>query len=177
MPATITTTFHLVAITDESISKTHLGAKERANRTWCGVSLLVADDPRFGGRYAGIVYTSSTDLETVTCGACKRSAAWKIHSATGSATVGVRAPKPKAAPEAEAVPGQAKPPPTRKRPSAANRGAAKTAAKAAAEAVSGSSVVEADPETGLPRIKPEVQAKADKITADQLARNAEAGGK
>ncbi len=48
---------------------------------------------------------------------------------------------------------------------------AKTKTKAAD--VSGSSVIEADPDTGLPRIKPEVQAKADAIVADQLARNAE----
>ena len=62
-------------------------------------------------------------------------------------------------------------PPTRKRPSAATR----AAAKAAADAVSGGTVIEADPETGLPRIKPEVQAKADAIAAAQKARNAEAG--
>ena len=41
--------------------------------------------------------------------------------------------------------------------------------------MSGGSVIEADPETGLPRIKPEVAAKADAIVAAQLARNAEAG--
>jgi hypothetical protein len=35
-------------------------------------------------------------------------------------------------------------------------------------------VIEADPETGLPRIKPDVKAKADAIVAAQLARNAEA---
>ena len=50
---------------------------------------------------------------------------------------------------------------------------AKTKTKPKAADVSGSSVIEADPDTGLPRIKPEVQAKADAIVADQLARNAE----
>ena len=51
---------------------------------------------------------------------------------------------------------------------------AKTKAKAAPKAadVSGGSVIEKDPETGLPRIRPEVQAKADAIVADQAARNA-----
>ena len=142
MTTTATTTFHLRAITDESITKVHLGATEKANRTWCGVDLLVKDDPRFGGRYKGIVYTASTDLETVDCGACKRSAAWKNRQGGKYA---VPRPKPKAAPEA------------------------------AAEAVSGESVIEADPETGLPRVKPEVQAKADAVVAAQLARNAEAG--
>ncbi len=74
---TTATTYHLRAITDESITKTHLGAVEKANRTWCGVDLLAKDDPRFGGRYKDVVFSTSTDLETVDCGACKRTAAWK----------------------------------------------------------------------------------------------------
>jgi hypothetical protein len=73
------------------------------------------------------------------------------------------------APEAAPAISQAKPPTTRKpRKSADTRKAEKTAADQA----SGSSVIEADPETGLPRIKPEVQAKADAIVAAQLAKNA-----
>jgi hypothetical protein len=176
MTTTTTTTFRLRAITDESITKIHLGAVEKANVTFCGVKLLVAGDTRFGGKYAkGNGYSSSTDLGTVDCGACKRTAAWKIFAATGSATIGIPA---HAASKREAAPAtdQAKPPSTRKRPSAAaTRAAAKTAARAAAEAVSGGSVIEADPDTGLPRIKPGVQAKADEIVAAQLARNAEAG--
>ena len=76
-PPPATQTFHLRAVTDGSITKIHLGAVERANRTWCGVDLLTEDDPRFGGRYKGIVYTASADLAAVDCGACKRSAAWK----------------------------------------------------------------------------------------------------
>ena len=59
-------------------------------------------------------------------------------------------------------------PSTRTRKSAATR-------KPKAAEVSGSSVIEADPDTGLPRIKPGVQDKADAIVAAQLARNAEAG--
>ena len=173
MPTT-TTTYNLRAITDESITKIHLGAVEKANVTFCGVKLLVAGDTRFGGRYAkGNGYSSSTDLATVDCGACKRTAAWKIFAATGQAKVGVPTygSKPKASGAAPAT-DQAKPPSTRTRKSAATRkaeAAAKDAAKLAAEAVSGSSVIEADPETGLPRIRPEIQAKADKIVTDQLA--------
>ena len=63
-------------------------------------------------------------------------------------------------------------PSTRTRKSAATRKAEDAAQDTAA---SGSSVIEADPDTGLPRIKPEVAAKADAIAAAQLARNAEAG--
>ena len=36
-------------------------------------------------------------------------------------------------------------------------------------AVSGSSVIEADPETGLPRIKPEYAAKSERVAAAQIA--------
>jgi hypothetical protein len=60
------------------------------------------------------------------------------------------------------------------RPSTRTRKSAATRKPKAAE-VSGSSVIEADPDTGLPRIKPGVQDKADAIVAAQLARNAEAG--
>ena len=68
--------------------------------------------------------------------------------------------------------GQAAKPSTRKR-----RGAEKTGHPRADQiaADSGESVIEADPETGLPRIRPEVAAKADAIVAAQAARNAEAG--
>jgi hypothetical protein len=65
--------------------------------------------------------------------------------------------------------GEAKPP-TRTRKSAATRKAEAAAQDQAAQ--SGSSVIEPDPETGLPRIRPEVAAKADRIAAEQAARNA-----
>ena len=75
---TTTTTYHLRAVTDELAARTHLGATEMKNRTWCGVELLAKGDPRFGGRYKDATgFTASTDLETVDCGACKRGAAWK----------------------------------------------------------------------------------------------------
>ena len=89
---TTTTTYHLRAITDELAARTHLGATEKANRTWCGVDLMVKGDPRFGGRYKDAAFTASTDLETVDCGACKRSAAWK-GAKGGKYTI----PAPKAA--------------------------------------------------------------------------------
>jgi hypothetical protein len=50
------------------------------------------------------------------------------------------------------------------------------AAKETAGQVSGGTVIEADPETGLPRIKPEYTAKAERIAADQKARNAGKAG-
>ena len=64
---------------------------------------------------------------------------------------------------------------TRTRKSAATRKAEKAAPNSEGPAVSGGSVIEADPDTGLPRIKPDVAAKADAVVAAQLARNAEAG--
>ncbi len=83
-------------------------------------------------------------------------------------------PEPKPAAKKDTAPKGAEPPKAtgrKPRQSAASR----KAEKAAADAVSGSSVIEADPDTGLPRIKRNVQAKADAIVAAQLARNAEAG--
>lgn len=118
---TTTTTYHLRAVTDELAAKVHLGATERTNQTFCGVRLLTQGDTRFGGKYAkGDGYTTSADLATVTCRACMRTAAWRIFTATGQATIGIpahAAPKPKAS--------EAKPPTRRKRPSATTRAAAK----------------------------------------------------
>ncbi len=74
-----------------------------------------------------------------------------------------------AAPRAQAGPAAA--PAKRTRKSAATR----KAEKAAADQPTGGGVIDKDPDTGLPRIRPEVQAKADAIVAGQLARNAEAG--
>ena len=60
-------------------------------------------------------------------------------------------------------------------PPAARRRRSRKGSSDSASTATGSSVIEADPDTGLPRIKPEVQAKADAIVATQVARNAEAG--
>jgi hypothetical protein len=89
---TTTTTYHLRAVSDALAARTHLGATEKGNVTFCGVRLLVKDDPRFGGRYKDRPFSASTDLETVDCGACKRGAAWK-GAKGGKYTV----PAPKAA--------------------------------------------------------------------------------
>ncbi len=151
MTAATTTTYQLRAVTDDSIGKVHLGAVEKANVAFCGVRLLIEGDTRFGGRYKGIVFTASTDLSAVDCGACKRGVVWK-NQKDGTYTT----PAPKVA-----------------RP----RAAADHPVEAAAEGVSGSTVIEADPETGLPRIKPGVQAKADQAVAAQKARNAGKAGR
>ena len=77
MTTTTTTSFRLRAITDESITKTHLGAVEKAGRTWCGVDLLVKDDPRFGGRYKGIVFTATPTWTPSTAGRASGQPPWK----------------------------------------------------------------------------------------------------
>ena len=103
MTTTTATTYHLRAVTDDLASKVHLGATEKANRTWCGVDLLAKDDPRFGGRYKnGTGFTASTDLETVDCGACKRGAAWKGQRGGKYTTPAPKADRSRAADQAEA---------------------------------------------------------------------------
>jgi len=54
---------------------------------------------------------------------------------------------------------------------------AATARKPRARTGTASALIEADPETGLPRIKPEVQARADQVVAAQKARNAAKAGR
>jgi len=244
--STTTTTFNLTVITDDSIAKNHLGAAEMLNRSWCGVQLLIEGDTRFGGRYAGMVWKTVTtedgkpNFELMSCGACKRSAAWKVAGSTGepvytvapkgtrtrgagSAAMTTEAPPrpehpdvaelgnlaaeaaaaaaangdsdkpsrrkrkttpPAANEQAEAEQRDATTPARRKRRSAADRAneqlaadeATRAAALAAAEAnaaqhIDGSLIVETDPDTGLPRIRPDVVAKVDGIVADQLAAN------
>ena len=147
---TTTPSFTYRAQTDQATKHWHLGAAETGAKCVCGTLLMSADDTRaFALKLAADKrrYDTSDDLTKVSCGACMRGSAWGAAKAA-----------PEAAPPAT---GQAKPP-TRKRPTRA-------AAKAAADAVSGESVIEADPETGLPRVKPDVQARADRIVADQLA--------
>jgi hypothetical protein len=88
---TTTTIYHLRAITDELAARTHLGATEKGNRTWCGVDLLMKGDPRFGGRYKdGTGFTASADLTLVDCKACQRGAAWK-GAKGGKYTIPVKA--------------------------------------------------------------------------------------
>jgi hypothetical protein len=72
-----TTTYHLRALSDAATRKTHLGATERDNVTFCGAKLIVKGDERFGGRYADKPYSASTDMALVDCGACQRTAYWR----------------------------------------------------------------------------------------------------
>ena len=88
---TTTKTYHLRAVTDAATAKTHLGATERGNVTFCGARLIVKGDERFGGRYADRPFTASTDLSAVDCGGCLRTAYWKDRK--GSTW---KAPAPKA---------------------------------------------------------------------------------
>ena len=105
--------------------------------------------PRFkaAGTRTAPATTASTDLAAVDCGACKRTAAWK-----GQKAGRYPAPAPKAA---------------------TPRAAAKDADTGQ---VSGSGVIDKDPATNLPRIKPEYAAKAERIAAAQKARNAGTAG-
>lgn len=88
---TTTTTYHLRAVTDDATTKTHLGATERGNVTFCGARLIVKGDERFSGRYADKPFTASTDLAAVDCGACLRSRYWRDRKGT---TWTAPAPKP-----------------------------------------------------------------------------------
>ena len=97
---TTPTVYHLRAVTDQLAAKVHLGSTEMKNRAFCGVRLLVKDDPRFGGRYKDAAFTASTDLETVDCGACKRSAAWKGQQGGKYTTPAPKAARSSAADEA-----------------------------------------------------------------------------
>ena len=74
---TTTTTYHLRAMSDAATTKTHLGATEKGNVTFCGARLITKGDERFGGRYADRPFTASTDLSAVDCGGCLRTACWK----------------------------------------------------------------------------------------------------
>ena len=133
---------------------------------------------RFTGQVVGEKYSWSSATYDVTSPAGELFAAsirwdgrsWKVGTKpAASLTKAVRAvlgTEQLAAPKKDAKPS------TRTRKSAATRKAEDAAQDIAA---SGSSVIEADPDTGLPRIKPEVQAKADAIVATQVVKNAEAG--
>jgi hypothetical protein len=90
---TTTTTYHLRAVTDAATTKTHLGATERGNVTFCGARLIVKGDERFGGRYADRPFTATADLSAVDCRACQRGAAWKDRKGS---TWTVPAPKTRA---------------------------------------------------------------------------------
>ena len=172
---TTTKTPARVMATDEKTGKRYV-----KTQTVEGATVTVA---RYTGQMAGDKYSWSAATYDVTSPAGELFAGaikWNGKSFTvgspaksaSSLTKAVRAvlgTGQLAAPKASD--GQAARPSARKR-----RGAEKTghprADRIAAD--SGESVIEADPDTGLPRIKPGVQAKADAIAAAQKARNAKA---
>ena len=98
-------------------------------------------------------YETSGDLSKVTCKACRSNRAWSEANGTAAAPL---APAPAAT---------------------ARKPRARTGTVSPAGAVPDSALIEPDPATGLPRIKPEVQAKADEIAAAQKARNAAKAGR
>lgn len=86
---------------------------------------------------------------------------------TSAEKMAAQAEAAKAAAEGGETPAEGDKPKGRTRKSAATR-------KAEKAAESGSSIIVKDPETGLPAIDPAVQAKADAIAAEQVAKNEQA---
>jgi hypothetical protein len=151
MPTTTATTYELLAVTDKWCSKWHLGAVQKGNVTFCGVKLAmpgkgkpaVSDEDADGTNR----YKISTDLGEVGCGACQRGPAWKNRDGSAYTEPAKKATGTRRAPVTSA------PPPATE-----------------ASPPDHTSVIDKDPETGLPRIRPEVQDKVDNIVAEQLAR-------
>jgi hypothetical protein len=182
---TTTTTYRYRAQTDATIKTWHLGAAERDNVCFCGTKLMTPDDTRaFALKVPAEKrkYETSDDLTRVTCGSCKRNRDWsrangaERPATTATATTrraSTRRVSTRTAPPADAEAGM-------NEYTAAQllvdgvqaRARNAAAAKETAGQVSGGTVIEADPETGLSRIKPEYAATADAIAAAQKARNA-----
>ena len=164
-----TTTSARVMATDEKT-----GRQNVKTQTIEGAAVTVTG---FVGQVVGDKYSWSSATYDVTSPAGKLFAGaitWDNKSFTvgtepaGSLSKAVRAvlgpgspPRPRRTLSRRPAPARAQPPARPGRP--------------AADAASGSSVIEADPDTGLPRIRPEVQAKADAIVAAQVAKNAGGG--
>jgi hypothetical protein len=155
---TTTTTARYRAQTDPSIKTWHLGTEELGARCVCGCTLMTPDDTR---AFALKVpagkrdYQTDPDVAKVTCGSCKRNREYAKATAAD-----VAAPSRTVAEAATARP-------SRRRKATGDPRADRAAADAGQ--VSGSGVIEADPETGLPRIKPEYAAKAERVAAAQIA--------
>jgi hypothetical protein len=152
-----TTTYDYRVQTDPTIKTWHLGAVQRGAASFCGVKLIEPDDTRaFALRVPADRrnYTTDPDVSKVTCRACKRSREY------AKATAGAAAEPDKQLNKAER--------PSRRRKATGDPRADRAAADAGKQ-LSGSSVIEADPETGLPRIRPEYAAKAERVAAAQVA--------
>jgi hypothetical protein len=192
-----TTTYR--AQTDATIKTWHLGAAERGAACCCGVRLLTPDDTRAFALKVPAErrqYETSDDLARVTCGSCKRTREWSRASgaerteATATAstrrastrTASSRRASTRTATPADAGAGMNEYTAAQLLVDGVEARARRRADRTAAETddagpVSGGTVIEADPETGLPRIKPEYAAKADAIAAAQKARSAGKAGR
>ena len=189
---TTTTTARYRAQTDPSTKTWHLGTEELGAKCVCGCKLIEPDDTRPWALRVPAEkrdYQTDPDVAKVTCGSCKRNRAY------ATATAGDQVAKPPTPVEQAARPSRRRASTRTATPAEAGAGLnestaaqllvdgvqararrrAKTgdprADRAAADAgqVSGSSVIEADPETGLPRIKPEYAAKSERVAAAQIA--------
>ena len=187
-----TTTACYRAQTDPSTKTWHLGTEELGEKCVCGCKLIEPDDTRPWALRVPAEkrdYQTDPDVAKVTCGSCKRNRAY------ATATAGDQVAKPPTPVEQAARPSRRRASTRTATPAEAGAGLnestaaqllvdgvqararrrAKTgdprADRAAADAgqVSGSSVIEADPETGLPRIKPEYAAKSERVAAAQIA--------
>ena len=136
------------ALTDPATKTWHLGSVERGELCYCGTRLMTPGDTR---AFALKVPADARKFETSDDLSRVTCGACRRNRAWSQATA--------AAPLAPAP--------------------AATARKPRARTGTGtaSALIEADPETGLPRIKPEVQARADQVVAAQKARNAAKAGR
>ena len=144
------------ALTDPATKTWHLGSVERGELCYCGTRLMTPGDTRtFALKVPADArkFETSGDLSRVTCKACRRNRAWSQANGAAAAPV---APAPAAT---------------------ARKPRARTGTVSPAGAVPDSALIEPDPQTGLPRIKPEVQARADQVVAAQKARNAGKAGR
>jgi len=185
------------AQTDPTIKTWHLGAAERGAVSFCGVRLIEPGDTRaFALKVPADErhMTTDADVSKVTCGACKRNREYAKATAAPLAEAAGRGAGQAARPSrrrpaatgdpradrADRAAAAAEPtgPKPRRRQSRADKAHAaqerdrerrEAAATPDAGPVSGSTVIEADPETGLPRIKPEYAAKAERVAAAQIA--------
>lgn len=135
------------ALTDPATKTWHLGSVERGELCYCGTRLMTPGDTR---AFALKVPADARKFET---------------SADLSRVTCGACRRNRAWLQANAAAAPVAPAP------------ATTARKPRARTGTASALIEADPETGLPRIKPEVQARADQVVAAQKARNAGKAGR
>ncbi len=158
MTTTTATAPEYRALTDPATKTWHLGSVERGELCYCGTRLMTPGDTRaFALKVPADArkFETSGDLSKVTCKACRRNRAWSQANGAAAAPL---SPAPAA---------------TARKP----RARTGTGTVSPAGAVSASALIEPDPETGLPRIRPDVKARADQVVAAQKARNARKAGR